>query len=439
MNFQKYRSSICFLLTVAYVALSGDIAFANNSAIRIVGIETGETAKRTRGTAVFVEFDDKLFLLTAYHVIRELSELYLVVGEEDSNQINPFDASFVNPKIVIRPDLELCVFELTQDGANWLKSAPRSQRPVKIAPMIVPGARVIAIGNPMVKLFRGETSMRTLHPLNIAASATLARTVPARELLGDLVSDNAMDTKLHELSGVGITHGYSGGPLLIDTLVPQGIQQELVGILIGGDPKSGITTWGTTVEGIPDALTDDMVHQFPPTPWPKLAFADKVYSLPENIALQFPARFPAQGFFEQRRVAGSPWHMKTFVTISENGRVDGVTETVTDEFLQGFTGRAVLFFSDASGNVLTRTDSPEYGVPIGITKKRRENWTAQINDQDLARVRSVRIEHFHAPNTDKLEEAIAQLVQRVDVGGERRTILKTLSDSFNVQLRGNAK
>jgi hypothetical protein len=53
--------------------------------------------------------------------------------------------------------------------------------------------------------------------------------------------------------------------------------------------------------------------------------------------------------------------MKTDITISNNGPIDGVTRIWTAKQWQGFTGAAAVALTDSDGNVLYVTEPHSYG------------------------------------------------------------------------------
>lgn len=399
------------------------------------------------GSGVFVQDDGRSFVVTAYHVVRNQPNLRFAFGTGPLDSENPFEKGWVEPSFVVRTEYELCVFRCTDAGRTALMADPFRRVPVPLAASLPPvGTRIVAIGNPVVRLFRGLEDVaggrveHAFRPLNLAASATLAESTSAGKLLGkDAVNMVAHDTPLIHLDGVGIAHGFSGGPLMASASQFHQDDATLVGVLIGGDPKNGITTWGVAIPAIREALLGGPTLSLPVQQWPSLKFVDRLYSLPASVDVEFPVVFPGDGFFEQRNVVkGQPWHMKTRVIISENGRVDGETETLTDEFLKGFIGKAVIFLCDVDGNVLARVDSPEFGIPVGIEKKRRDPWHREVDPAILTRVRKVKIEHFHAPNDEKFREAVGAIldvVKQGDGGEEIRSILKNLDGSFELRAK----
>lgn len=106
------------------------------------------------------------------------------------------------------------------------------------------------------------------------------------------------------------------------------------------------------------------------------------------------------------------WNMKTKVTVSDNGRIDGVTKVICTSDLQGFTGGVVLHLVDSEGNVLHRTSLQTAGVdatPFSDEKVRKlvwdEEYPADVKDQ----IHDVKIHHQHAPKSDLWLERAKQV------------------------------
>lgn len=109
-------------------------------------------------------------------------------------------------------------------------------------------------------------------------------------------------------------------------------------------------------------------------------------------------RFPLRGsqFTELR----DHRRMETSITISNNGRIDGVTRTWTAAQWTGFTGSVAVAITDRAGNVLYVTNPKSYGVDgkrIPKPSSRTDRWTEVIPSNVLRRVGGYAIFHTTSP------------------------------------------
>jgi hypothetical protein len=92
--------------------------------------------------------------------------------------------------------------------------------------------------------------------------------------------------------------------------------------------------------------------------------------------------------------------MKTSITISNNGRIDGETITWTDALWTGFTGAVAVALTDADGNILYVTEPRSYGVDCKRcpgTSRRTQQWTDTVPSAILNQVRGYAIIHTTNP------------------------------------------
>lgn len=80
----------------------------------------------------------------------------------------------------------------------------------------------------------------------------------------------------------------------------------------------------------------------------------------EKLLLAQSKPFPLKG--SKFTELGDHRRMETSITISKNGRVDGVTRIWTDKKLKGFTGSVAVAVTDRAGNILYVTNPQSWGV-----------------------------------------------------------------------------
>jgi hypothetical protein len=108
--------------------------------------------------------------------------------------------------------------------------------------------------------------------------------------------------------------------------------------------------------------------------------------------------FPLRG--SEFTELGDHRRMKTDVTISNNGRIDGVTRIWTAKQWQGFTGAAAVVLTDADGNILHVTEPHSYGVNCKRcpgSSDRTQGWTDTVPSNVLSQVRKYAIIHTTNP------------------------------------------
>jgi hypothetical protein len=102
--------------------------------------------------------------------------------------------------------------------------------------------------------------------------------------------------------------------------------------------------------------------------------------------------------------------METSITISNNGRIDGVTRTWTAHKHKGFTGGVAVVLMDSAGNVLHVTQEEKYGVNCRRCpgpSDRTVRWAQTMPANLISQVRGYAIFHAHSPKPlkDKLDTA----------------------------------
>ncbi|PEW56834.1 hypothetical protein CN448_32030 [Bacillus cereus] len=105
--------------------------------------------------------------------------------------------------------------------------------------------------------------------------------------------------------------------------------------------------------------------------------------------------FPIKG--TQYTELGDHRNMQTDITISNNGRLDAITETVTGKKWEGFHGYVKVFLTDVDKNILWATEQEHmYGVNgVSVGKpSRKDPWHEDIPLEFLDKIDSYAI--FHA-------------------------------------------
>lgn len=109
------------------------------------------------------------------------------------------------------------------------------------------------------------------------------------------------------------------------------------------------------------------------------------------------ASYPLKGY--QHTELGNHRRMETSITISDTGRIDGITKTWTSKKYKGFTGSVIVFLTDAEGNIHHATEPHSYGVngtAVG-EHKRNEPWSENISIDVLNNISGYAIHHAHTP------------------------------------------
>ncbi len=110
--------------------------------------------------------------------------------------------------------------------------------------------------------------------------------------------------------------------------------------------------------------------------------------------------FPVEEYKKKSINGNSAWVMRTWVTVSNNGRIDGKTRTKSAEAARGFTGGVEVLLTDRAGNILHQTRLRTYGVngtAMGGKSDRTENWSETVSAETLNKVRAVVIHHSYEP------------------------------------------
>ncbi|WHX74674.1 hypothetical protein QNH25_15380 [Bacillus safensis] len=125
--------------------------------------------------------------------------------------------------------------------------------------------------------------------------------------------------------------------------------------------------------------------------------------------------------FSQHTELGHHRRMETTITISKNGRIDGITKTWTAAAWEGFHGSVSVFLLDESGNYLANTPPHTYGVN-GVRlgdPSREDSWVETVATDLINQAHRCAILHSHTPisvfnSPDELKkwaEAVAPIAQ----------------------------
>ncbi|HWZ96860.1 MAG TPA: serine protease [Candidatus Dormibacteraeota bacterium] len=232
------------------------------------------------GTVIYVSYAQSNFVVTAYHNVFRTLKLNLTFDEKGSNQIPLSD--FVGTSALLDPLHDLAIFRCTPEGSARLQGSwngiPINLRPVmlKTEPQTYDGARVVAVGNPALKILEQEIT-----PLNYIAEATVSEYSELGKRLISLARNPQLSNiSLVFLENLEVTYGFSGGPVLFSKSQFKNDDVELVGMVEGGDPSSGsVHSWAIPVDVISSALRQTPSYKsFPPTTWPATQFPDTAFS-----------------------------------------------------------------------------------------------------------------------------------------------------------------
>lgn len=122
--------------------------------------------------------------------------------------------------------------------------------------------------------------------------------------------------------------------------------------------------------------------------------------------------FPLRG--SKHDELGDHRRMKTDITISASGRIDGTTRTWTAKHWKGFTGTVVVYITDSSGNILYSTNPQSYGVNglyMPGAHDRNVVWTNQIPVDSLSKVAGYVIHQVYDPRNKLTVEAVKEMWQ----------------------------
>lgn len=125
-------------------------------------------------------------------------------------------------------------------------------------------------------------------------------------------------------------------------------------------------------------------------------------SLPsEKLLLAQSKPFPLRG--SKFTELGDHRRMETSITISKNGRVDGVTRIWTAAKWTGFTGSVAVAITDRAGNVLYVTNPQKWGVDCKRCpgpSNRTQSWADTVPSNVLGKVGGYAIIHTTSPRGD---------------------------------------
>jgi|GEM_PF-3549529 hypothetical protein len=118
----------------------------------------------------------------------------------------------------------------------------------------------------------------------------------------------------------------------------------------------------------------------------------------EKLLLAQSKPFPLSGSrFDE---LGDHRRMETQITVSNNGRIDGVTRIWTDKKWKGFTGSVVVAITDRAGNRLYITNPQSWGVDCKRCpgpSNRTQAWADTVPSNVLKQVGGYAIIHTTSP------------------------------------------
>jgi hypothetical protein len=118
----------------------------------------------------------------------------------------------------------------------------------------------------------------------------------------------------------------------------------------------------------------------------------------QKLLLAQSQAFPLRG--SKFTELGDHRRMETQITISNNGRIDGVTRIWTDKKLKGFTGSIAVAITDRAGNVLYVTNPQSWGVDCKRcpgSSNRTQGWADTVPSNVLKQVGGYAIIHTTNP------------------------------------------
>ena len=137
----------------------------------------------------------------------------------------------------------------------------------------------------------------------------------------------------------------------------------------------------------------------------------------EKLLLAQSKPFPLQG--SKFAELGDHRRMETNITISKDGRIDGVTRTWTAAKWTGFTGSVAVAITDLSGNRLYVTNPQSYGVDCKRcpgSSNRTQSWADTIPANVLSNVGGYAIIHTTNPRSkwrswlSDAKEAVGEII-----------------------------
>lgn len=410
------------ILTFLLVPPSISAAEPTDCSVRLLTTKSeGGRVSVGTGSYVYLNVRGPRFIVTAYHCVRDNKAITIEANEKGAlqYQLN----NLVEPTFLCVPALDICVFKVTQHGEKTLAECGR--RAAKLSDQELTSAtHVVAVGNPVVVLTGSEK-----YPFGWVSGATVTQKGSFGQRIGDTLAEGeAKETSVVLLESLQITFGFSGGPILRSATNFLKDDREVVGVLLGGDPRNGKISWCVPSHEVIKCVSAESAlwEQYPPTTWKASLFkAEAFRRSDEKLLLGFPLKFEPD-YDVLDKVKG--WRMKTNITISDTGRLDATTRTWTTT-LAGFNGEVVVFLADASGNILWRTrDRHKYGLDL-INTDRTEKWDEFVPADVLARVSKVLVHHQNSPKS--IEDVLGLTTVKLDESEVR--ILKDLAKAIDIK------
>ena len=108
---------------------------------------------------------------------------------------------------------------------------------------------------------------------------------------------------------------------------------------------------------------------------------------------------------------GDGWHITTTVTVSDNGRVDGVVKLENYNNISGFKGGSVILLGNADGNILWGSRTHKTGVnATGFSRKTsaKEHWEETVPSDIISSVSRVVIINKKTPDDNLWKQRISE-------------------------------
>ena len=140
---------------------------------------------------------------------------------------------------------------------------------------------------------------------------------------------------------------------------------------------------------------------------PKFRIGETVYKNRQGD--MSAAQFPIKKSKEERIKGG---HMHSDVTLSDNGRIDGVTRTWTSDELNGFEGGVVVAVTDLSLNILWVTPLHKWGINghsvPGASSDVTRSWSETVPADVMNKAAFIAIIQMDSP-TDKIKKFLGDV------------------------------
>jgi hypothetical protein len=210
------------------------------------------------GTAFYAkptESSERRLIITAYHVLQEMTDFFVVFDEENREQRRLTD--IIEGTVMIKAAFDLAICECTKEGQRKLEGQwgdlSCNRRALVLSGGRHNGSQVVTVGNPRVQYPAAER-----RPLNLAAWASISEyTTWARILDQQCYDSKVADKAVIVMENIHITRGFSGGPVVLAPGASDSSQWRIVGMVVGGDPRHQSRCWAVPSDVILNAIIDE--------------------------------------------------------------------------------------------------------------------------------------------------------------------------------------